>query len=221
LWPGGVAPAGSRPYSVFCFAASRQGAVINNGKHRPPVRRRRDPIWARVCVGFGVLLMMASGAAIVVGSLAIGKIEGAVATGNLLGDGARKDNEGRTRVEGPVNFLLAGIDARPDNDQTHEAIRADSIMVVHIPRTFDRAYIFSLPRDTLVRIPANPKTGYAGGTDRINASFAFGSQNGGGREGGMQLLAKTVKSYTGLSFNAGALVDFQGFQAVVNALGGV
>jgi anionic cell wall polymer biosynthesis LytR-Cps2A-Psr (LCP) family protein len=72
-----------------------------------------------------------------------------------------------------------------------------------------------------VHIPAYPKTGYRGGTDKINAAFAYGFLNGGGRAGGFELLALTLRELTGISFNAGAIIDFDGFRSVVDAMGGV
>jgi LCP family protein required for cell wall assembly len=92
---------------------------------------------------------------------------------------------------------------------------------VHIPATHDQAYLVSIPRDLLVDIPAFEKTGFRGGRDKINAAFAFGNENKGGREGGFELLGLTIKQLTGIEFNAGAIIDFGGFQSVVNALGGV
>src|SRR5262249_18490346 len=68
---------------------------------------------------------------------------------------------------------------------------------------------------------AYPRTGYTGGRDKINAAFAYGFQPGGGRAGGFELLALTVKQLTGISFDGGAIVNFAGFQSLVTALGGV
>jgi anionic cell wall polymer biosynthesis LytR-Cps2A-Psr (LCP) family protein len=55
----------------------------------------------------------------------------------------------------------------------------------------------------------------------VNAAFQYGFQGGGGRAGGFELLARTVKQVTGVSFNGGALVNFAGFETLVTALGGV
>jgi LCP family protein required for cell wall assembly len=92
---------------------------------------------------------------------------------------------------------------------------------VHIPAAHDRAYLISIPRDTLAQIPADTQTGYVGGQNKINAAFAFGSQNGGGIPGGVTLLATAIKTLYGIGFDAAAVVDFAGFQKVVDVLGGV
>ena len=104
---------------------------------------------------------------------------------------------------------------------TFSGARSDSILIAHIPATHDHVYLISIPRDSRVHLPAYPKTGYRGGTDKINAAFAYGYNNGGGRAGGTELLALTLRQLTGVSFNAAAIVNFTGFQKVVDAVGGI
>jgi anionic cell wall polymer biosynthesis LytR-Cps2A-Psr (LCP) family protein len=70
-------------------------------------------------------------------------------------------------------------------------------------------------------IPPFVKSRYAGGTGKINAAYQFGSQNGGGTAGGVQLLALTIEKLANITFNAAAIVNFDGFKDVVTALGGV
>jgi LCP family protein required for cell wall assembly len=121
-------------------------------------------------------------------------------------------------INGALNILLAGVDLAPAGDQ---GAHSDTIIVMHIPATHDRAYLVSIPRDTSVDIPADPNTGFGGGSYKVNAAFTFGSQNGGGDAGGFQLLAKTLNQEYGLTFNAAAIVNFGGFEDIVKMLGGV
>ena len=121
-------------------------------------------------------------------------------------------------IDGPINILLVGVDTRPDwTSGSH----SDTIIIVHIPASHDRAYLVSLPRDAGVAIPADPATGYPGGYNKINAAFTFGSRNGKGYAGGFQLLANTIKQDYGITFNGGAIIDFNGFKDIVDKLGGV
>jgi polyisoprenyl-teichoic acid--peptidoglycan teichoic acid transferase len=178
-------------------------------------RRRRDPLWARLVMIAGALLMVLSGGAIVGGKALLTKLTSSVEQAPLLGDAGTKMNS----IVGPLNILLVGIDERPNND---EGARADSIMILHVTAAHDQAYLTSIPRDLQVEIPPFEKTKFRGSTEKINAAYFYGSQNGGGRAGGFQLLALTVKRLTGIErFNAGAIVNFDGFGAVVRALGGV
>jgi LCP family protein required for cell wall assembly len=169
-----------------------------------------------VLVLFGALLMLGSGGAIVGGKVLIAKATGSVEKAPLLGGAGAA--QGEKALDGPLNILMVGIDERPDGT---EAVRADSIIILHIPASHDEAYLVSIPRDAYVEIPRYARTGFAGGHDKINAAFAYGWEKGGGRTGGFELLALTVQKLTGLRFNAGAIVDFTGFESVVNALGGV
>jgi anionic cell wall polymer biosynthesis LytR-Cps2A-Psr (LCP) family protein len=94
-------------------------------------------------------------------------------------------------------------------------------MIAHIPATHDRMYLISLPRDTDVTIPPDPKTGFGGGEFKLNAAYVYGSLNGGGMPGGFELLAQTIQDTWGVTFNGAAAVDFNGFVDVMKLLGGV
>jgi len=91
-----------------------------------------------------------------------------------------------------------------------------------VPKSKDRAYLFSLPRDTIVDIPPLPAAGFRGGRDRLNSSFAYGAGLEQDRARGGRLLAATVQKLTGLpGLDAAVLIDFYGFSDVVKALGGM
>lgn len=219
--------------SVADDAASRSGAVVRSSQARrsgrsgrsvgsgraesPPSRsRRRDPMWARLLVISGALLMLASGGVIIGAKALIANVTNSVEKAPLLG--AAGATGGAEALKGALNILMVGVDERPDGK---DSVRADSIMILHVPESHDQAYLTSIPRDAYVDIPAYKKTGYRGGKEKINAAFQHGWENGGDREGGFELLALTVNRITGMTFNAGAIVDFSGFTAVVDALGGV
>jgi LCP family protein required for cell wall assembly len=120
---------------------------------------------------------------------------------------------------GGLNILLVGIDERAGSPGA--GIRADTIMIAHIPAARDRVYLISIPRDSRVEIPAYRRTGYAGGVDKINAAYEHGARGPGGRTGGFELLGLTLRRLTGIAFNAGAIVNFDGLRSVVDAVGGV
>jgi LCP family protein required for cell wall assembly len=133
----------------------------------------------------------------------------------LLAPGARHGDESHSSLSGPLNFLLVGSDASSRNSGA--AARSDTIIIVHVPVTMDRAYMISIPRDLRVQIPPMPSVNYRGGLDKINASFQYGGQGA----GGIQLLSATLTELTGLRFDGAALVNFGGFNKVVQELGGV
>ncbi|GAA2333498.1 hypothetical protein GCM10010170_012760 [Dactylosporangium salmoneum] len=179
-------------------------------------RGKKDPLWARLSLIFGALLLLASGGALVGGNVLLNHYSDQITHEGGLGEAAAS---GAT-INGPINLLLVGIDERIGNEAM--GARSDSIIIAHVPATHDAVYMMSIPRDTRVRIPASKETKYNGGTDKINAAFQFGYQNGGGRDKGLKLLAETVSNMAGgLKFHGAAIVNFDGFSGLVNALGGV
>jgi polyisoprenyl-teichoic acid--peptidoglycan teichoic acid transferase len=139
---------------------------------------------------------------------------------DLLGSAAAGGSDGarHASIAGPITMLLLGSDERGN---TTDGARSDTIIIAHVPATHDKVYLVSIPRDTRITIPAYPKTGYPGGTDKINAAYQFGSNGGTDRASGFELLALTIKQLTGITFNAGAIVNFTGFKSIVDAVGGI
>lgn len=112
-------------------------------------------------------------------------------------------------AEAAVNVLLLGSDSRVSaGDPSSWAVggqRTDAIMVVHLPANRQGAYIVSIPRDSWVTVPGR-------GQAKINAGFSYG---------GPALMVRTVEKLTGLRIDHVAILDFEGFKRVTDALGGV
>jgi LCP family protein required for cell wall assembly len=185
-------------------------------------RRRKDPLWAKLCIGLGALILVGSGATVVGSKVLINTATNAIPQQNLLGDtGAQAQApEHHVTITGAKTILLIGLDNRPGQNPS-DLVRSDSIMLLHVPTGHDRAYLVSIPRDTYVQVPADRKTGFGGGAEKINAAFAYGAWHGGGIAGGVQLLSSTIAKVSGIHPDAAAIIDFTGFQQVVNVLGGV
>lgn len=118
----------------------------------------------------------------------------------------QKDASGdsRTNVPGePFNVLVLGVDRRPAAEEM--GTRTDTIMLLRVfPRTGKLA-LLSIPRDFYVDVEPGKK-------DRINAAYAYG---------GIDLAESAIENYAGVSIDHYAVVDFQGFEDGVDALGGV
>ncbi|GAA1800771.1 LCP family protein [Planosporangium flavigriseum] len=145
------------------------------------------------------------------------RYDAAVKKGNLIAPKARSggDDQPGSKLSGPLNYLLIGSDARADDPTAGQ--RSDTIIIVHVPVSMDRAYLISVPRDLLVQIPPFPATGFPGSREKINGAFDYGR----GGEGGVQLLSTTLFDLTGIAFDGAAVVDFGGFTKVIEQLGGV
>ncbi|MDR1117798.1 MAG: LCP family protein, partial [Bifidobacteriaceae bacterium] len=86
--------------------------------------------------------------------------------------------------------------------------------------------VISIPRDTLVPLPAcelpNGMVASAQRSAQINETFAKGSSyDPQAKDAGMACTVKAIEEITNIHLDAHILVDFAGFAAVVDALGGV
>jgi LCP family protein required for cell wall assembly len=179
----------------------------------PPARggrsRRRRP-WLIVSLIAFVVVVAAAG-------IGVTQLRNSVLPrSDLLPPEARADPAGRAdAVRGPLNFLLIGSDLRAETPD--EGQRADTIIVAHVSRSLDRAYLVSIPRDLLVEIPPVEEFNFGGDTTKINAAFDYG----GGGPGGTQVLSLTLSRLLGIRFDGAAVIEFEGLRRAVDALGGV
>lgn len=116
-----------------------------------------------------------------------------------------------------VNFLITGSDINacvdPDSpwagaaDPARDAIgsRSDTIMVIRIDPSINRAAVLSFPRDLWVDIPGKAD-------NRINTAAVPGDST---------LLAQTIYDNFGISVDHYLQVDFCAFKLIVDAVGGV
>jgi polyisoprenyl-teichoic acid--peptidoglycan teichoic acid transferase len=110
-----------------------------------------------------------------------------------------------------TNILLIGLDKMAN--QGGSPGRSDTMIIVSVNYSAPTASILSLPRDLFVYIP--------GGTmSRLNTAFARGeTTNYPG--GGPALLKQTILYNFGIPVHYYALVDFDGFKTVIDAIDGV
>lgn len=148
------------------------------------------------------------------------------ATGMLIA--ARKTIDSVTRIPDVApqlsattanveNFLLVGSDSRAGIDASApdaggigteadvSGHRSDTIMILRRDRSTGDAALLSIPRDLWVQVPGHD------GKRRINSAF----------NDGPQVLVQTLQSELGLPIHHYVEIDFVGFKALVDALGGV
>ena len=109
-------------------------------------------------------------------------------------------------VEVPTDLvwvLAIGSDARPGGDMRKS--NGDSIHLIGIDPGTGAGTVLGFPRDSWVQIPGK-------GTGKINSALALG---------GPKLMAETVRKLTGLPVDYYVLTAFEGFQKIVDELGGV
>lgn len=125
----------------------------------------------------------------------------------------------------PMNILVVGSDDRSGLSRKqrshlrtgHEDYgrRTDTLILVHLGSDLANVSVTSLPRDSLVTIPAH--TGIEGQPvaetkDKINSAFA---------SGGPATTVATVEKATGVEIDHYVEVNFEGFLSMVKAVEGV
>jgi polyisoprenyl-teichoic acid--peptidoglycan teichoic acid transferase len=103
--------------------------------------------------------------------------------------------------DGTQFILLIGSDLRPGVGGS----RGDALHVLAVNPKLHRGTVVNIPRDTCAAIP-----GY--GTTKINAANAYG---------GPRLMAATIDQMLGTHIRYSVTVNFAGFGALVNDVGGV
>lgn len=158
-----------------------------------------------------MIALVCSGTIIAAAYVLVGRYEDRVSREDILGDVPPAVANDRFEA-GPLNFLLLGSDstqgqAKPDDS---DGSRSDTIMILHVSKGLERAFIFSIPRDSYVTVPAGGS--WKGGKNKINAAFAFG---------GAKLAAKTVYDLTKIPLDGAMIVNFAGIHRMVAEVGTV
>ena len=186
------------------------GPVYPPGK---PYRGRRKPRWGRIALLAGI-------AVVIIGLIATISL---YSYASNLDKGLKRtdafsqitsDRPAKT-VTGALNILLVGSDSRDPSakDDSANAWRADTLILMHIPADHKTAQLISIPRDLWVVVPSsNSAACDSGSRAKINASFAFG---------GLPRAVHTVECLTNVHIDNVMAIDFGGFKDVVDAIGGV
>ena len=110
-----------------------------------------------------------------------------------------------------INLLLIGADTNSDRLEAGEPALSDTLIIVTIDPVSRQVGLLSIPRDLLVTIPGV-------GQDKINAAYSIGSLS---ELTGPGLARATVEYNFGITIHYFAQVDFEGFQRIIDTLGGV
>ncbi|MFF4702442.1 LCP family protein [Streptomyces sp. NPDC001288] len=214
--PDGTRPTGGR-------AAARQAARSRGGRGtrraRPTSRGRR--VLKAVGLITAALVLVTAGA----GWWFYEHLNGNINSVSLDGKGGteKADAFGRT----PINILVIGSDGRTSSEdcklgggcrttgvQTGNG-NADVEMVVHISADRSNATVMSIPRDTMVNVPAckDKKSGQStsGYYGQVNSALEYGPA----------CQVDTIHQLTGITIDHFVKLDFSGVVKMSDAVGGV
>ena len=157
--------------------------------------------------------------------LGLGQVSGAINRIDVFGSlGERPD-----KPSSALNYLLVGSDTREGLTKEQSKLlrvgttkaaagaRSDTMLLIHISKSRDKATIISIPRDSLVTIPEHPSSLnkekiVPAAKGKINAAFAWG---------GAPLLIQTIEEETNIKIDHYIEIGFAGFAGMVDALGGI
>ena len=205
-------PAEEKPYRLYRGGRAkgrvplqrhtpRSEAAKPSEPGRAPATRRRWGRWIASGLALLVLLVLAWGVASYL-SLRSGigeandRVPGSVEALLTKQDGLLTST--------PTTILVLGTDGGTAPGREN-ANRSDSIMLIRTNPRNHRLAFLSVPRDLRVDIPGV-------GSAKINVAF---------QAGGATLTLRTVKQLTGLDVNHVAFVDFDRFEDLVDAVGGI
>ncbi|WP_007518410.1 MULTISPECIES: LCP family protein [Pseudofrankia] len=205
---GGYPPGDGRQDGGYPYRGPAEDHPDEDPAWRPADGARRVVTVVAAICSLAVLLLACSGWAV------IRHYDGKVGHVDLRLDSAdRPAAAGR----GTQNILLVGSDSRAGTGGEFgevEGQRSDTTILAHVDRNGSTTLV-SFPRDLWVQIPAY--SGSDGSThkaqqSKLNAAFSLG---------GPALLVRTLEGLTGIRIDHYVQVDFSGFQAITDALGGV
>ena len=135
-----------------------------------------------------------------------------------------------------LNILVVGTDSRngdsgdvgAGDEEEVPGLRNDSTMVIHVSADRSRVQVVSIPRDTLVDIPAckhrDGSTSEPIEEEMFNNSMFYGA-DGGNTDAdiapGIACVKSTIENMSGMMIDSFMVVNFAGFIKMINALGGI
>lgn len=120
----------------------------------------------------------------------------------VLGTDARPPGSGDSNTSKQC-FEQQSKGEKPHKPCYEGEFRADTLMLIRAGGgTFNK---LSIPRDTFAEIPGSAPT-------KINAAYAYG---------GAALQIKTIEQFLGIKIDHVAIIDFTGFENLIDAVGGV
>lgn len=172
------------------------------GHRAAHARRRRRPVLVTLLATLGSLVGLATALAVVAAV--------------LVGGVARSFDDRTGRIADPfpsgqrpastseaVTVLLIGSDARADHPENGG--RSDALLLAQIAPDRSAVHLMSIMRDSWVDVPGH-------GRAKINAAYAWG---------GAALTVQTVEQLLDVRVDHVAEIDFAGFAAMTDAVGGV
>jgi LCP family protein required for cell wall assembly len=197
--------------------------VTRRRSDRHTAKKHRHPWLRRVAFGVAGLLVVS----LVLGVAAYVKLNGNIHRLDITGAlGDRPSQQATTDAQtnlAPLNIFVMGSDSREGTNlgkgQTEYGMagsRSDTNLIVHLSADRKSAIVVSIPRDSMTMAPRDCKNKndkvQNGVVRQWNQNFTLG---------GPACTIRTFEGLTGIFIDHFVVIDFRGFQSMVDALGGV
>jgi LCP family protein required for cell wall assembly len=190
--------------------------AIPPGHH--PGRKKKVLIWT--AAGVAAVVLVALGGAYAV----YRHLNGNIHQVNISGELGTQPVDTHPQAE---NIMIIGSDTRNHEKGFGQGLstdQSDTLMIMHIAADRKWVDVMSIPRDSWVNIPSckmgNGQTS-SPTTFKINEAYALGNLDGNHTDLGVACTIKTLEQDTGIHIDHFVSINFSGFQAMVNAVGGV
>jgi LCP family protein required for cell wall assembly len=188
---------------------------VDDADEQPSARRRGWRVLGWVSIGLSVVMVAGSLTTYGVYRKALGNIAHEDSNA-LLGPNRPK------KLNSAMNILVLGSDTRAGSNAKYgrsmqkEPPRSDTMILLHLSPGGGQALGISFPRDLMIPIPSCKRPDgtrtAAQSVGQINSSFTYG---------GASCVIKTIEGFTNIKVDHFMQVDFNGFKAITNAVGGV
>lgn len=187
-------------------------------------KNKKRPLWRTVLLCFLSVVMLVSGCGMIgfysiIGNFGYepiddnkGENNSNITTSSLKDGDASLDLFDGTLLNDPkiLNIMIFGEDSGADS--TTEYGRSDTMIMLSIDNRHKQLKMTSFMRDMLVTIPYTDDAGNPHGLDKLNAAYTLG---------GAELSVKTIEANFGVDIDRYAIVDFNSFKNIIDALGGI
>ena len=186
-------------------ARSKAREFESSGHYVGQARKRRKHRRILTVVLSSLAVILVAGVAVAGGWLA--KINGNLNSG--IDSNLAAMLSGNSAASQPSYFLILGTDeseARDNDPSFGGTFRADTIILARVDPISKKVALVSIPRDTRVDLGGDY------GVQKINAASTLG---------GASLAVQAVENLTGVDVDHYVEVNFDGFEGIVDSLGGI
>lgn len=221
----GVPVLSDKENEIYSYTEKGKRKEKRNLKKEKRKASGKRPLWRTILLCFLSVVLLVSGCGLIyfysiVGSVnfkAIDESKGQgkkeeISTSDITEGDESLDLFDGTLLNDPkiLNIMIFGEDAGADS--TTDYGRSDTMIMLSIDNRHKQIKLTSFMRDMLVTIPCTDDAGNDYGLDKLNAAYTLG---------GAELSVKTIESNFGVDIDRYAIVNFESFKSIIDALGGI